>query len=129
MLASDYLGAFAQAHADMTVASLGDNISAVRLGGPALEASLAAGAAVDNITKQQRRRRGKESHIWFKDFPEHDPDSNYPAPSAKQVLYEEEAQRYLNALKEALRHLTVPQTACNLRGAERARLQERGAGR
>ena len=47
--------------------------------------------------------------MWFKVFPEHDPDSNYPAPSASQVLYEAEAQRYLKALKEALMHLTVRQ--------------------
>ena len=47
--------------------------------------------------------------MWFKDFPEHDPDSNYPAPSAKQVLYEAEAQRYLKGLKRALGHCTVPQ--------------------
>ncbi len=47
--------------------------------------------------------------MWFKDFPEHDPNSNYPAPSAKQVLYEAEAHRYLKGLKRALSHLTVPQ--------------------
>ena len=47
--------------------------------------------------------------MWSKDFPEHDPDSNYPAPSAKQVLYEAEAQRYLKGLKRALAHCTVPQ--------------------
>ncbi len=47
--------------------------------------------------------------MWFKHFPERKPDSNYPAPSAKQVLYEAEDHRHLKDLKRALSHLTVPQ--------------------
>ncbi len=47
--------------------------------------------------------------MWFKDFPEHDPDSNYPAPSASQVLHEAESRRHLKGLKAALEHYTVPQ--------------------
>jgi hypothetical protein len=47
--------------------------------------------------------------VWFFDFPEHDPDSNYPEPSAKQLLYADQAQQELARLKEALERLTVPQ--------------------
>ena len=47
--------------------------------------------------------------MWFKDFPEDDPDTNYAAPSASQVTRETEARRCLESLKEALKHLTVPQ--------------------
>lgn len=47
--------------------------------------------------------------MWRKDSPDHDPDSNYPTPSAKQMLYEAEARRYLKGLIRALEHLTVRQ--------------------
>ena len=47
--------------------------------------------------------------MWFRDFPEDDPDTNYPAPSASQVIQESEARRNLESLKAALKHLTVPQ--------------------
>jgi hypothetical protein len=46
--------------------------------------------------------------MWFLDFPEHDPDSNYPEPSARQLLYAEQARRELNRLKSTLEKLTVP---------------------
>jgi hypothetical protein len=47
--------------------------------------------------------------MWLLDFPEHDPDSNYPEPLAKQLLYAEEARRELANLKGTLHRLTVPQ--------------------
>ncbi|MGA8576031.1 MAG: hypothetical protein WB609_10190 [Candidatus Cybelea sp.] len=47
--------------------------------------------------------------MWWKDFPEHDPDSNYPEPTAKQRLYAEKARQELDRLKTTLEKLTVPQ--------------------
>jgi hypothetical protein len=47
--------------------------------------------------------------VWFKDFPDHDPDSNYPEPSAKQLVYADQAKTELAALKRTLERLTVPQ--------------------
>lgn len=47
--------------------------------------------------------------MWFKDFPDHDPDSNYPEPSAKQLVYADQAKTELAALKRTLERLTVPQ--------------------
>jgi hypothetical protein len=42
-------------------------------------------------------------------LPEHDPDSNYPEPTASQLLYAEQARRELEQLKSTLERLTVPQ--------------------
>jgi hypothetical protein len=47
--------------------------------------------------------------VWTLDFPEDDPDSNYPAPTPRQLLYAEQARRELAHLKETLQRLTVPQ--------------------
>ena len=47
--------------------------------------------------------------MWYLDAPEHDPDENYPEPSAKQLLYAEQARRELLRLKSTLERLTVPQ--------------------
>jgi hypothetical protein len=47
--------------------------------------------------------------MWYLDVPEHDPNSNYPEPSAKQLLYAEEARAALTRLKRTLERLTVPQ--------------------
>ncbi len=45
----------------------------------------------------------------FKDFPEHDPDSNYPAPTAEQQTLMKVAEANLERLKFWLARLTVPQ--------------------
>ncbi len=47
--------------------------------------------------------------MWHLDFPEHDPDSNHPKPSAKQRLYAEQAGREVDRLKRTLEKMTVPQ--------------------
>lgn len=47
--------------------------------------------------------------MWSKDFPEQDPDSNYPEPTATQLLHEQEARRHLASLTNELEQLTVPQ--------------------
>lgn len=47
--------------------------------------------------------------MWFMDFREHDPDSNYPEPSAKQIIYAEQARREAERLRSTLERLTVPQ--------------------
>jgi hypothetical protein len=47
--------------------------------------------------------------MWYLDAPQHDPDSNYPRPSAKQLLYADQARSELAQLKETLKKLTVPQ--------------------
>lgn len=47
--------------------------------------------------------------MWLLDLPEHDPDSNYSEPSAKQLPYAEQARRELAHLKRTLQRLTVPQ--------------------
>ena len=47
--------------------------------------------------------------MWFLDSPEDDPDSNYPEPSAKQLLYADQARQELARLQETLEGLTVPQ--------------------
>ncbi len=47
--------------------------------------------------------------MWFRDFPEHDPDSNYQEPSPKQLIYADQAKTALRALKATLERLTVPQ--------------------
>lgn len=47
--------------------------------------------------------------MWFLDFPEHDPDANYPEPSLKQLIYRGQAQTELRRLKSTLQRLTVPQ--------------------
>jgi hypothetical protein len=47
--------------------------------------------------------------VWTLDFPEHDPVSNYPAPTPRQLLYAEQARRDLAHLKKTLERLTVPQ--------------------
>lgn len=49
------------------------------------------------------------SAMWFLDFPQADPDSNYPIPSPRQLLYAEQARRELAHLKKTLERLTVPQ--------------------
>jgi hypothetical protein len=49
--------------------------------------------------------------VWFLDFPEADPDSDYPAPTPRQLLYAEHARRELATLKKTLERLTVPQPA------------------
>ena len=40
--------------------------------------------------------------MWHLDVPEHDPDSNYPEPTAKRILYGEEARRDLERLVRQL---------------------------
>ena len=45
----------------------------------------------------------------FKDFPEDDPDSNYPAPTAEQQTLMKVAEATLERLKFWLERLTVPQ--------------------
>ncbi|HEY6449665.1 MAG TPA: hypothetical protein VIX60_03185 [Candidatus Cybelea sp.] len=47
--------------------------------------------------------------MWFKDFPEDDPDSNYPAPTAEQHKLMKVAEAILERLKFSLECLTVPQ--------------------
>lgn len=47
--------------------------------------------------------------MWLTDFPEHDPDSKHPDPTARQILCEERAKRQLARLKATLEKLTVPQ--------------------
>lgn len=47
--------------------------------------------------------------MWHLDVPQYDPDSNYPEPSAKQILYAEEAREELAQLKGTLEKLTIPQ--------------------
>jgi len=47
--------------------------------------------------------------VWFLDFPDRDPDSNYPEPSPKQLLYADQARQELARLKGTLERLTVPQ--------------------
>ncbi len=47
--------------------------------------------------------------MWFKDFPEDDPDSNYPAPTAEQQTPMKVAEAVLERLKFSLQCLTVPQ--------------------
>ncbi len=47
--------------------------------------------------------------MWYLDFPGHDPDSNYPEPSAKQLLHASKARQQLEQLKATLSTLTVPQ--------------------
>jgi hypothetical protein len=46
--------------------------------------------------------------VWLLDFPEFD-SSNYPNPSAKQILYADQARRQLRKLRSTLMRLTVPQ--------------------
>ena len=47
--------------------------------------------------------------MWFKDFPEDDPDSNYAAPTAEQQALMKVAEATLERLKFWLERLTVPQ--------------------
>lgn len=47
--------------------------------------------------------------MWFKDFPAYDPDSNYPEPSAKQLIWADQARTELRRLQGTLERLTVPQ--------------------
>ena len=47
--------------------------------------------------------------MWTLDFPDQDPDSNYPAPSVKQLIYRVQARTELRRLKSTLQRLTVPQ--------------------
>ena len=47
--------------------------------------------------------------MWFKDFPKHDPDSNYAEPSVEQIAFADEAEADLERLKASLSRLTVPQ--------------------
>jgi hypothetical protein len=47
--------------------------------------------------------------VWIIDYGEHDPDSNYPEPSAKQLVYAYQACSELKRLKSTLEKLTVPQ--------------------
>jgi hypothetical protein len=47
--------------------------------------------------------------MWYLDAPEHDPDENYAEPTAKQLLYAEQARRNLSQLRGTLARLTVPQ--------------------
>jgi hypothetical protein len=47
--------------------------------------------------------------MWYLDVPRHDPDSNYPEPSAKQILYADQARGEVAQLKATLEKLTVPQ--------------------
>ncbi len=42
--------------------------------------------------------------MWTLDFPEHDPDENYPQPSAKQLLDAEQARHDLSRLAPLLRY-------------------------
>lgn len=53
--------------------------------------------------------------MWFLDFPEHDVDTNHPEPSARQILYAEQALRQLEQLKATLEKLTVPQQRAIIR--------------
>ncbi len=45
----------------------------------------------------------------FKDLPEDDPDSNYPAPTAEQQALMKVAEATVERLKFWLERLTVPQ--------------------
>jgi hypothetical protein len=47
--------------------------------------------------------------VWFLDFPEAEPDSDYPAPTARQILYAEQPRWELAQLKKTMERLTVPQ--------------------
>jgi len=47
--------------------------------------------------------------MWYLDVPQHDPDSNYPEPSAKHFLCADQARQHLAQLKATLERLTVPQ--------------------
>lgn len=53
--------------------------------------------------------KGKLRCMWFLDFPDFDPDSNYPEPTPRQILYGEQARRELAHLKATLERLTIPQ--------------------
>lgn len=53
--------------------------------------------------------------MWFLDFPEHDPDSNYRGPSARQVIYADQARSELRRVKSTLEKLTVPQQRAIIR--------------
>ena len=43
--------------------------------------------------------------MWYLDVPQHDPDSNYPEPSAKQFLYADQTKTELRQLKTTLEKL------------------------
>jgi hypothetical protein len=47
--------------------------------------------------------------MWFVDAPGYDPDTNYPKPTGKQLLYAAKARRQLALFKRTLERLTVPQ--------------------
>ena len=47
--------------------------------------------------------------MWHLDFPDQDPDSNYPKPSRRHLLAADQAKRDLEQLRRSLEKLTVPQ--------------------
>ena len=58
-----------------------------------------------NITQKAQ----KDSQMWFKDFPEHDPNSIYAEPSVEQIAFSDWAEADIERLKASLSRLTVPQ--------------------
>jgi hypothetical protein len=47
--------------------------------------------------------------LWYLDSPEHDPDSNHRDPTAKQIIYADQARSKVCELKALLERVTVPQ--------------------
>jgi hypothetical protein len=57
----------------------------------------------------RRRKVVFVASLWVLDCPPNDPDSNYPASTAAQLLIADDARDKVVALKRTLEHLTVPQ--------------------
>ena len=57
------------------------------------------------------RRHGAKGNqsVWTLDFPEHGPDESYAEPTAKQLIYADQARANLRMLRGTLQPLTVPQ--------------------
>jgi hypothetical protein len=73
------------------------------------EASIHLNVGLGSSAATYARGRGKADDMWWKDFPEFDPGSNYPDPSQKQLAYADQAKTELRKLKTTLEKLTVPQ--------------------
>ena len=66
--------------------------------------------------------------MWFKDFPEHDPDLIYAEPSVEEIAFADEAKADLERLKGIALLAPRAPTACDHRQVERQCVQERSAG-